>query len=85
MEAQQKVVFQRNKDLAARGVEVECLVEGKAAGGRWHGRTAWDAPAIDGTVRLPDGPGLRAGMMGLARITAARGYDLEAEWVSEPS
>jgi ribosomal protein S12 methylthiotransferase len=85
MEAQQKVVFQRNQDLAARRVEVEAMVEAKAAGGRWHGRTAWDAPSIDGTVRLPDRPGLRPGAMGRVRIVAARGYDLEAEWVGEPA
>jgi ribosomal protein S12 methylthiotransferase len=85
MEAQQKVVFQRNRDLAARRVEVEAMVEAKAAGGRWHGRTAWDAPSIDGTVRLADRPGLLPGAMGRVRITAARGYDLEAEWVGTPS
>jgi ribosomal protein S12 methylthiotransferase len=85
MEAQQKVVFERNRDLVAKNVEVEALVESKAAGGRWHGRTAWDAPSIDGTVRLPDRPGLRPGAMGRVRITAARGYDLEGEWVADPS
>ena len=85
MEAQQKVAFERNRDLAARGVEVEALVEAKAAGGRWHGRTAWDAPSIDGTIRLPDRPGLRPGAMGRVRVTAARGYDLEGEWVGEPA
>jgi ribosomal protein S12 methylthiotransferase len=85
MEAQQKVVFERNKGLAERRVEVEAMVESKAAGGRWHGRTAWDAPSIDGTVRLPDRPGLKPGAMGLVRIVAARGYDLEAEWVGTPS
>jgi ribosomal protein S12 methylthiotransferase len=84
MEAQQKVVFARNRDLAAAGAEVEALAESKASGGRWHGRTAWDAPGIDGTIRLPDAPGLRAGAMGRVRITAARGYDLEAAWVGEP-
>ena len=85
MEAQQKVAFERNRDLADRGVEVEALVEAKAAGGRWHGRTACDAPSIDGTIRLPDRPGLRAGAMGRVRVTAARGYDLEGEWVGEPA
>jgi ribosomal protein S12 methylthiotransferase len=85
MEAQQKVVFERNQRLAKDGTEVEAMAESKAAGGRWHGRTAWDAPSIDGTVRLPDRPGLKAGAMGRVRIVAARGYDLEAEWVSEPA
>ena len=85
MEAQQRVVFERNRGLAERGAEVECLVEGRAAGGRWHGRTAWDAPGIDGTIRLPDAPGVRPGAMGVARITAARGYDLEGAWVAAPS
>jgi ribosomal protein S12 methylthiotransferase len=84
MEAQQKVAFERNAALAAEGTEVECVVEAEASGGRWHGRTVWDAPSIDGTVRLPTRGGLRAGAMGRARITAARGYDLEAEWVEEP-
>jgi ribosomal protein S12 methylthiotransferase len=85
MEAQQKVVFERNQALAKGRVEVEAMAESKAAGGRWHGRTIWDAPSIDGTVRLPDRPGLKAGAMGLARIVAARGYDLEAEWVGDPA
>jgi ribosomal protein S12 methylthiotransferase len=84
MEAQQKVVLERNAALAKAGAEVECLVESRASGGRWHGRTAWDAPSIDGTVRLPDREGLRAGAMGRARITTARGYDLGGEWVGEP-
>jgi ribosomal protein S12 methylthiotransferase len=84
MEAQQRVVFERNRDLAARRVEVDCLAESRAAGGRWHGRTAWDAPAIDGTIRLPDRPGMKPGAMGRARIVAARAYDLEGEWVGEP-
>ena len=78
MEAQQKVVFERNASLAKSGAVVECIAESRAAGGRWHGRTAWDAPSIDGTVRLPDREGLVAGTIAPARITAARGYDLEA-------
>lgn len=85
MEAQQKVVLERHRDLAAAGAEVEAMAESRAAGGRWHGRTVWDAPSIDGTVRLPDRPGLRPGAMGRVRIQAARGYDLEAEWAGEPS
>jgi ribosomal protein S12 methylthiotransferase len=85
MEAQQRVAFERNRDLAARGVEVEAMVESKAAGGRWHGRTAWDAPSIDGTIRLPDRSGLRPGMIGRVRVTAARGYDLEGAWVTDPA
>ena len=85
MEAQQRVVLERNRDLAERGAEVECIVEARAAGGRWHGRTAWDAPGIDGTIRLPDGPGVKPGAMGVARISAARGYDLEGTWSGTPS
>lgn len=85
MEAQQKVVLERHAALAAEGAAVECVAEARASGGRWHGRTAWDAPSIDGTIRLPDLPGLRPGAMGRVRVTAARGYDLEGEWVGTPS
>ena len=85
MEVQQRVVFERNRDLAAAGAEVEAMVEARAAGGRWHGRTAWDAPSIDGTVRLQDRPGLKPGAVGRIRVTAARGYDLEGAWIGEPA
>jgi tRNA A37 methylthiotransferase MiaB len=85
MEAQQRVVMERNQGLVAAGAEVECIVESRAAGGRWHGRTSTDAPGIDGTIRLPDLPGLVPGAMGRARVVSARGYDLEGAWVGAPS
>jgi ribosomal protein S12 methylthiotransferase len=85
MEAQQRVVLERNRGMVESGAEVDCIVESRAAGGRWHGRTSLDAPGIDGTIRLPDLPGLVPGAMGRARVVSARGYDLEGAWVAAPS
>jgi ribosomal protein S12 methylthiotransferase len=85
MEAQQRVVFERHRDLAEARVEVEAVAETRAAGGKWHGRTVHDAPSIDGTVRLPDASGVRPGAMGRVRVEAARGYDIEASWIAPPS
>jgi len=42
------------------------------------GRSASDAPEIDGTVRLPAAGGLKAGDFALVRIIGASAYDLEA-------
>ncbi len=85
MEAQQRVVLDRHAAMAASGEEVEVVVDAPASGGRWHARTSRDAPAIDGTIRVPGGPGVQAGAMGRVRVTAARGYDLEGAWTAPPA
>ncbi len=85
MAAQQQVVLERHRRWAEERVEVEAMAESPAAGGRWHGRTAWDAPSIDGTIRLPGGPGMVPGALGRVRVVGARGYDLEGEWVGTPT
>jgi len=43
------------------------------------GRSAWDAPEIDGSVILDDAAGLKPGDLIRARVTAADDYDLWAE------
>jgi ribosomal protein S12 methylthiotransferase len=58
------------------GTEAEVLVDDDAPG-RTHGRMASQAPEIDGVVFL-HGP-VRTGDLVRARITGARGADLDAE------
>jgi ribosomal protein S12 methylthiotransferase len=78
MEVQQKIAFERNREIA--GTEVECLIDGPAPRGkdRFVGRTYRDAPEIDGRVFVR-GEGLSAGDFVRARVTGSRGYDLLAE------
>jgi ribosomal protein S12 methylthiotransferase len=59
------------------GREVEVLIEREAERGVAVGRTASQAPEIDGTVRVR-GPG-SPGELVRARITGADVYDLRAE------
>jgi ribosomal protein S12 methylthiotransferase len=70
----------RRRAAAEVGRIVEVLVEGAARDGRLLGRTATQAPAIDGVVRLA---GVAApGDLVRARVTGAEVYDLHAEIVS---
>jgi len=78
MAAQQAVHFARNRERV--GQEVDVLIEEFAAlAKRATGRTEQDAPDVDGTVHLTGIEHARPGAVVRARITAAQGYDLEAE------
>jgi ribosomal protein S12 methylthiotransferase len=46
------------------------------------GRSAWDAPEIDGNVFLPDAAVLKPGVMVRARVLGAEDYDLVAETIA---
>ncbi len=56
------------------GREVEAIVETSKGAGRWAGRTAGDAPDVDGTILLRGTAAV--GTIVRAKITASRGYDL---------
>ncbi len=78
MEAQQAVHFARNQERIGRAVEV--LIEDHIPLTKQAtGRTEHDAPDVDGTVRLTGVEQARPGAVIRARITAADGYDLDAE------
>lgn len=78
MEVQQKIAFERNRELS--GTVMECLIDAPAprSKGRFIARTYRDAPEIDGRVFVR-GEGLLAGDLVRARVTGSRGYDLLAE------
>lgn len=63
------------------GSELEILVDGRE--GSWAvGRTAADAPEVDGVVKVRDAAGkLAVGAMPRVRVAAAEGYDLIGEAV----
>jgi len=85
MEVQARVVVRRG--AAAIGRPVEVLVERAEPRGRVVGRTAAQAPAIDGVVSLtvPAGaPRPSPGDLLDAHVTGAEGYDLRAE-IATPS
>jgi ribosomal protein S12 methylthiotransferase len=77
MEVQAEISLRKNGALVGRDLEV--LVEGNLAGRatRFRGRTAVQAPDIDGMVMLRGD--VRPGEFVRARITQARTYDLVGE------
>ncbi|MCU0724905.1 MAG: 30S ribosomal protein S12 methylthiotransferase RimO [Planctomycetes bacterium] len=77
MERQQEIAF---ADARAQvGRTIPCLVETKHRRGVSDGRTWRDAPEIDGAIRIRKAPA--HGVIGPVRVTAAKGYDLEGEWI----
>jgi len=73
MELQQDLATERSEALV--GSDVDVVVDGKGIDGEWTGRTAGDAPDVDGTIRL-EGPHLEPGLFGRATVTEAWAYDL---------
>ena len=67
-------------DLMAEriGTECEVLVEGRDEDG-WYGRSIFEAPESDGSIRLISARELTPGSYVQTRITAADAYDLTAE------
>jgi ribosomal protein S12 methylthiotransferase len=77
MAAQQKVAFAKGREKVGRRFPV--LVDEVEAKGRAIGRSEWDAPEIDGVVKVYErGRAFEAGQMVSVEVTAADGYDLEA-------
>jgi ribosomal protein S12 methylthiotransferase RimO len=74
--------------MAQRGAErigqtVEVLIEEKLADGRYEGRSAHQAPEVDGTTTVESAAGLTPGQIVTATVTDSEGVDLTA--VAEPS
>ncbi len=95
MQTQQKVAFARNEKVAADESEFDVLIDsatsssGKATtgvtrGGKLYaGRTYQQAPSIDGITYVQARHQLAPGEVVRCKITAADGYDLIAQPVSE--
>ncbi len=83
MQAQQQIVFERNDSMVGRQVDV--LIDAKVPEEQnaWVGRTAEDAPDIDGVIYIT-GDGLETGRFVKGEIVAAHDYDLIAATVGEP-
>jgi ribosomal protein S12 methylthiotransferase len=79
-ETQDRLVWPRQQALL--GTVHEVLVDGpsQAPAFAWEGRTAGQAPEIDGVVYLRDA-GLRPGQRAPVRIVEVNGYDLVGEAV----
>lgn len=75
MSAQAGVAAGLNRDRV--GTVQAVLVCGQGAGGRWYGRTAGQAPDIDGVVYLNGSE--QPGTIVPVRITDATTYDLEGQ------
>ena len=80
MSLQKRICREKHQTLIGRTLPV--LVERTARGISW-GRTAWDAPEIDGRVRLTGAA--RPGDMVSARILRAQAYQLDAVAVTGQS
>jgi len=77
MEAQQAIHAAFNRDKVGRTLDV-LIEEIDAARGAALGRTAWDAPDVDGRVHVAGGGTLKPGTIVPVVITGVRdGYDLE--------
>ncbi|HQF30415.1 MAG TPA: 30S ribosomal protein S12 methylthiotransferase RimO [Hyphomicrobiales bacterium] len=74
----------RAKQKAKVGRTLDVIIDAVDAAGA-TGRTRWDAPEIDGTVRLPGETALEVGDIVKARITGADDYDLTASIGYKPA
>ena len=77
MEIQQEIAFENNR--AEKGRQLEVIVDGADGNGRTAvGRTRFDAPEIDQTVRF-DSADVNPGDLITVTITGCDGYDLLGE------
>jgi ribosomal protein S12 methylthiotransferase len=81
MMQQQEVSSQMHESLIGTCVQVLVDRPGDQAPVRWLGRTAWDAPDVDGTVLITEGDALPGDFVSVA-ITDADAYDLWGAIVS---
>ena len=79
MHLQEKISARRLKRKLGKTIEV--LVDELKAGGA-VGRSAADAPEIDGVVHIEDGPKLKPGDWTQVKVTRSDAHDL---WASEPA
>jgi ribosomal protein S12 methylthiotransferase len=73
MRLQKKICLERHQALI--GKQIDVLVERNSKNQSW-GRSAWDAPDIDGRVRINEV--LTPGQMATATVTKAYAYQLDA-------
>jgi len=73
----EEVMAQRAADRVGETVEV--LVEEVLGGGRYEGRTAHQAPDVDGSTTLLAADGLALGAVVTARVVESAGADLVAQ------
>ncbi len=78
-----EIMEERNRTLL--GKEVEVLVDSSGEDGTWLGRTAADAPEVDGLVRVRSARPLAPGDFVRVRVQGWRAYDLEGEVEGEAS
>jgi len=77
--------LQLQKDISRRfnetrvGTTIKVLVENRDRRGRWVGRSAADAPGVDGQVIIHRGVELTAGQFADVRVKKAGAYDLWGE------
>ena len=79
MHLQEKISARRLKRKLGKTIKV--LVDELKAGGA-VGRSAADAPEIDGVVHIEDGPKLKPGDWTQVKVTRSDAHDL---WASEPA
>lgn len=78
MQQQQEIAFAHNRAMVGR--EVPVIVERRLDAARWEGRTAGDAPEIDGLIAL-HGARAEVGAVTRARVTGWSVYDLIGDLV----
>jgi ribosomal protein S12 methylthiotransferase len=78
MQTQQAISRQLLEERIGR--EIDVIIDAVDEDGA-IGRSHWDAPEIDGTVRLEDETGVAAGDIVRVSVTDAGDYDLFAERV----
>jgi ribosomal protein S12 methylthiotransferase len=78
-EAQDAIAWERAKTLV--GTETDVLVDGPSEDGafQWEGRTAGQAPEIDGVVYLRGRRDFQAGHFARVRVVEVDGYELVGE------
>jgi ribosomal protein S12 methylthiotransferase len=83
MQIQQRIAFERNESRV--GSQVDVLLDAAVPDepNAWIGRTASEAPDIDGVVYV-SGEGLQAGKFVRSEIVATHGYDLIAAAIGKP-
>lgn len=75
MAAQQEVHFAWSEARVGRTLDV-LILEVDPFSGTARGRTAWDAPDVDGEVHVQDARALEVGSLAAVRVTGRRDYDL---------
>lgn len=74
-----QAAISRKKNERLIGTQEECLIE-RVEGSRAIGRTAAQAPEVDGKVRIASSQALTPGKIYPVHITAAEAYDLSATY-----